>query len=99
MSLFIELLQITLGNRIELSRAPSKAEWEDLFEEARRQTVVGLLLEGLEHLAIEQRPTQLLILEWIGEAQIVEQTGLLHREKARHKAQDREGRAFLLPPQ
>ena len=82
MSLFIELLQISLGNHTELSRVPSKTEWEELFEEAQRQTVAGMLLEGLEHLSIEQRPSQLLILEWIGEAQIVEQTGLLHRERA-----------------
>ena len=54
--LFVELLQITLGNRKSLSRIPSDKEWVGLLNEAKRQAVVGVLTDGLEKLPIEQRP-------------------------------------------
>lgn len=52
MNLFVELLQVALGRREGLSRVPSAAEWEALYEEAGKQAIVGVMLCGLERLAV-----------------------------------------------
>lgn len=64
--LFFELLQIALGNREKLSRVPSAQEWLELYVEARRQAITGILLHGIEKLPAEQRPPQALLFQWIG---------------------------------
>lgn len=71
MSLFFELIQVTLGNRDKLSRVPSAAQWEALLEEADRQAITGVLQHGLERLPEEQRPDIDLLLEWIGTGEMI----------------------------
>lgn len=71
--LFIELLQVALGTRDKLSRVPSAREWESIYEEAEKQAIVGVLLDGLERLPEEQLPPLELKLQWIGMVQIIEQ--------------------------
>lgn len=71
--LFIELLQVSFGNREQLSRTPSDAEWICLFQVAQKQTVVGVLIAGIDKLPIEQHPPQNLLLQWIGLTVKVEQ--------------------------
>ena len=82
MVFFIELLQIALGTREKLSRVPNAREWVSLLEEAERQAVAGVLLDGLERLSEEQLPPLEVKLQWIGEAQIIEQTSLHHQNRA-----------------
>jgi len=81
--LFIELLQISLGNRDNLSRTPSMNEWTGLFKEAQRQAIIGVLLTGIEKLPKEQKPKKKLLLQWIALCQVVEQNNRLHLERAR----------------
>lgn len=64
--LFFELLQIALGNRDRLSVIPSAKEWQDIYIESERQAVTGILLHGIDKLPAEQRPPQVLLLQWIG---------------------------------
>lgn len=71
-NVFFELLQVSLGTRDKLSRMPSAAEWGQLFEEAERQAVAGVMLDGLERLPAEQWPPLEVKLEWIGEVQVLE---------------------------
>ena len=71
--LFFELLQISLGNGGAFSRTPTVKEWEDIYDEAERQAVTGLLLHGIEKLPAEQRPSQEFLLQWIGIGQMIEQ--------------------------
>ena len=71
--LFFELLQVALGNRARLSYAPSDKEWSDLYYESERQAVIGILLNGIERLPVEQRPMQDILLQWIGDGQMIEQ--------------------------
>ena len=75
--LFFELLQIALENREELSRVPSDKEWEELYDESNRQAVTGILLHGIDRLPAEQRPYQNLLLQWIGDGQLIEQQNLM----------------------
>lgn len=71
--LFFDLLKVAVGARDELSRVPSSAEWETVMNEAERQSVLGVMLDGLERLPDSQRPPKLELLQWIGYAQMVEQ--------------------------
>lgn len=83
MNSFFELLQVALGTRDRLSQVPSDTQWETLFEESSRQAVTGVLLTGIERLPQEQRPPIDLLLEWIGEVLITEETNKLHQKRAR----------------
>lgn len=71
-SLFIELLQISIGTRDCLSRVPSAAEWEVVLDDAQRQAIVGVMLTGIERLPDEQRPPKMVLLQWIGLCQQIE---------------------------
>ncbi len=76
-SLFVELLQISIGTCERLSRVPSVPEWESVFDEAQRQAVVGVLVSGIEKLTEEQRPTKMLLLQWIGICQQIETQNII----------------------
>lgn len=75
--LFFELLQVALDNRERLTKTPSAAEWMEIYAESERQTVSGILLYGIERLPVEQRPPQVLLLQWIGVGQMIEQRNRL----------------------
>ena len=78
MSLLLELTQVSLGTCDRLSRAPSAAEWSDMYLQAQKQSIVGVLVDGLEHLPKEQLPSKELLLQWIGGAQMIENQNALH---------------------
>lgn len=46
-------------------------EWEKIYQLAQEQSIQGLVLAGLEHSDI--KPPKELLLQWIGEVQIIEQ--------------------------
>ena len=71
--LFFELLQVALGNRNRLSRVPTKKEWMALYQESEKQSILGIMLDGLERLPEEQRPPRIDLLQWIGLVQAIEQ--------------------------
>lgn len=47
------------------------ANWEEVYRLAEEQSVIGIVLAGIEHSFF--KPPQELLLQWIGEVQIVEQ--------------------------
>lgn len=49
----------------------SDEDWEKVYQLAEEQSVVGLVLAGIEHSYV--KPPQDLLLQWIGEVQIIEQ--------------------------
>lgn len=75
--LFIDLLQVSLGVREHLSRTPSTAEWSNLFLDAQKQALVGLLVCGIERLPKEQQPPQEILFLWIGLTVQIEQRNLV----------------------
>jgi len=79
--LFFELLQVALGNREKLSCVPSAQEWFEIYIEAERQALTGLLLHGIEKLPTDQRPSQAFLLQWIGVGQMIKQRNLLLDER------------------
>jgi hypothetical protein len=70
---FFELLQIALGNRDKLSHIPTRKEWIALYQESEKQSILGIMLDGLERLPEELRPPQDILLQWIGCVHIIEQ--------------------------
>lgn len=81
--LFFELLQVALGNREMLSKIPSATEWAEIYAESERQAVTGILLHGIEKLPAEQRPSKVLLLQWIGVGQMIEQRNRLLNDRCK----------------
>ena len=87
MSLFVELIQIALGNRTVLSRIPSENEWQQIYDTAVKQSLVGVVLHGIEELRAknaELSVPKMLLLQWIGEVQVIEQQNKKLNEAAEH---------------
>lgn len=75
--MIIELVQIALGKRVRLSHAPTKDEWQDLFADAKKQSLVGVAFAGVQRLPKEQWPPQALLFEWIGATEVIKQANAL----------------------
>ena len=56
-----------------MSETPTTKEWQEIYQTASEQAVVGVMANGLEHLPAEARPQKELLLEWIGTVQMIEQ--------------------------
>lgn len=69
MHLFFELIQIALANRKCFNRPPSDIEWKCLYEMACKQSLGGVLLNGVNR-QIESgnssKPPMIVLYEWIG---------------------------------
>ena len=81
--LFFELLRISTGAETALSCVYSANDWEGAYHLAEEQAVVGVLLDALEKVQendAKSVPSKMLLLQWIGMAQIVEQTSLKMEE-------------------
>ena len=53
-SVFLELLQIALGNRSRLSEPCSDAEWEEVYSTVKKQAMVGITFYAVKLLPAEQ---------------------------------------------
>lgn len=87
MSLFVELIQIALGTRTVLSRIPSENEWQQVYDTAAKQSLVGVVLSGIEVIrakSVELSVPKMLLLQWIGEVQMIEQQNKKLNEAAEH---------------
>jgi hypothetical protein len=65
-TLFLEILQIALGNREQFDKAPTEEEWRGLLAEAKRQAVVGVTFHAIERLPENQLPPRRVKLQWYG---------------------------------
>lgn len=62
--LFFNLIRCGIGKEKALPRTPSEEEWNELFDIAKKQTLVGIAFAGIERLPQEQRPPKTLLLQW-----------------------------------
>ena len=62
--LFFEFIRIALGRQEAFSHSPSEEEWRDLYEEAKRQTLLGVLYAGLCRLSADQKPPRQMLINW-----------------------------------
>lgn len=73
-NLFFELIRVAIGNAVSLSCTPSAAEWQTLYELAKKQSLVGICFAGVQRLQKqEQRPPEMLCLKWMGMAAKIQQ--------------------------
>ena len=83
----IELLQLALGTRSGLSHIPSAEEWQGAFDFAEKQAVMGVMLGGVEKLDenenVRDNLPKLLLLEWIGNVEILRHESQVAVEQAR----------------
>lgn len=73
-SLFFNLLKAGLWPEPEKQvSVDGNVDWEEIYQLAIDQSVLGLVLAGIDCLPIDQRPPKVLLLQWIGEIQMLEQ--------------------------
>lgn len=72
--LFFDLIHVSIGTAVCLSRTPSAAEWQTLYEMALKQSLVGVSFAGVQKLqAQQQTPPEVLYLQWMGIAAKIQQ--------------------------
>ena len=50
-TLFFELIQVALGSQICHSHSPNTREWGQLYEMAKKQSLVGVCFAGVQKLS------------------------------------------------
>lgn len=69
---FLELVKGGLWGNGNLDiRIEWTTDWQEVYRLATEQSVLGLVIAGLEHSDV--KPPQVLLLQWIGEVQMIEQ--------------------------
>lgn len=78
--LFFELIQVAIGMRDGLSRIPSESEWEELYDMADKQSLIGICFAGLLKLGanvddgyLKIGMSEELFFSWIGTAAAIQQ--------------------------
>lgn len=69
MELFVELVQVALGNKSTLSIVPSEGEWHEIYKMAEKQALMGLLFSAIEKLNEKDKtamPPMTLFYQWTG---------------------------------
>jgi len=59
--------------RVESLELRDSADWGEVYRLASEQSVLGIVLAGIDYLPNEQRPPKIELLQWIGEIQVLEQ--------------------------
>ena len=79
--LFFELTRVAIGTQDHLTRLPSEAEWEDLYDIAVKQSLVGICFCGLQNLGADADEgftrigmSEELYLNWMGLAAQINMT-------------------------
>ena len=73
-TLFLELIQVSLGMQICLSHTPSEDEWGELYKLAKKQSLVGICFAGVQKLQMQQQcPNEMTYLTWMGMAAKIQQ--------------------------
>ena len=74
---FIRLLKAGLWEEHEKQVSLDySVDWNEIYRYASEQMVLGLVLAGIERLSNDQRPPKEMLLQWIGEIQMLEQRNL-----------------------
>ena len=83
MELLFEIIRTSLGTQEDISWAPSDVQWLWLFNESQRQSVVGIMLAGIEKMPKEHKPPKEVLLNWIGLVHLIEQQSKLNEDRSR----------------
>ena len=64
---------MSVGESDAISMILVNHEWHKFYEEYEKQAISGIILHGHNKLPVEQRPPKELLLQWIGEGEIIRQ--------------------------
>lgn len=69
-NLFVEILQVSLGEKDNLSRVPTESEWPELYYLCEKQAILAIVLDGISRLNEKGvKPPFNLLMEWIGQSE------------------------------
>ena len=74
---FFLILQSAIGENVRLTHSLSHDEWEDMFDLAKKQALLGLAFEGVKKLAKEQWPQGDIVLKWTIATEQIKRQNLL----------------------
>ena len=83
MTIFQELILISLGIRERFSHELSDADWKMLYKEAQRQSLVGILLSGVEKAIANGERKPVFLMQWIAQVLTLEQKNNLLNVRCR----------------
>lgn len=83
MTLFQELIQISLGQRKTFSQKLTDNDWSELYKEAQRQSLVGVLLTGVETAIASGEDKPKFLMSWIAQVMALEKRNLLLNARCR----------------
>lgn len=65
---FFELLRFSIGSTDKVSQ-DGEADWDALYEMAKKQSLTGVIYQGICRLAKEQRPEKKVLLKWYAKSE------------------------------
>lgn len=68
---FFSILQAAIGKSVRLSHSLSDDEWQEMFELAQKQALLGIAFEGVKKLPQEQWPKGGMVLKWTMAAEAI----------------------------
>lgn len=68
---FFLILQAAIGKPVRLSHSLSDDEWQEMFELAQKQALLGIAFEGVKNLPQEQWPKGGMVLKWTMAAEAI----------------------------
>lgn len=75
--IFFQLLQIAVGKTVDGKISLSEKEWHDVYQLASEQSLVSVILHAIDAQGeIVGRPSQQLLLQWIGESELIRQRNI-----------------------
>lgn len=83
MTLFQELILISLGKQDQFSRKLTDEDWASLYNEAQRQYLVGILLTGVEKIVALGENKPFLLMQWITKVISLEQRNNLLNQRCK----------------
>lgn len=83
MTLFQELIQISLGQREFFSQKLTDNDWSELYKEAQRQSLVGVLLTGVETAVALGEDKPKFLMTWIAQVMALEKRNHLLNARCR----------------
>ena len=81
MTLFQELILISIGKQDQFSRKLTDEDWASLYNEAQRQYLVGILLTGVEKIVALGENKPILLMQWITKVISLEQSNNLLNQR------------------
>ena len=83
-AIFFDFLQYCIGASSSVPSSLKSADWHAIYAVAKKQALVGVLFHGIEKLPRELAPEPDLLMQWIGQAQMIRRRNMvMNRQSAK----------------